>query len=258
LRRLIMIGTALAVLGLAAAAYAATFNNYNGSSLKFGKGAGTKAKPVPLGMVETLRANAPAGDRAAPLIDIKLTIYGVKFVTSKLPACSDAKIEQDKTNPTGGCSPKSVIGGGPVHSELGPGTDPSAAKGSACDPFLHVFNGGAHKQVFFFYTKSATDCGGLTTGSTAPYDARISYAGKNAIVDVPLPADISTKVANQPNFYGSLITETLTFPKKASGKAYMVGVGCKNGKRPWSIQFTATKYNGGGNETQTVKGASKC
>jgi hypothetical protein len=210
-------------------------------------------------MKETLKANAPAGDRAAPLTDIKLTIYGVKLDAGKLPVCSDTKIEQNKTNPDGGCSPNSVIGGGPVHSILGPGSTPASSGPliTACNPFLHVFNGGPKTQVFYFYTKSATDCGGLTTGATAPYDGHIKYVGKNAIIDVPLPPDISTKVANQPNYYGSLITETLTFTKKAGGKKYMVGVGCKHGKRPWSIAFTATNYDGS-SDTQTVKGSSKC
>lgn len=258
MRRLVIIGTAIAVLGASAVAYAAThFNNYNGSNLAITKAAGSKAKPAALGMVETLKANAPSGQRAAPLDNIKLKIYGVKFDVGKLPVCSDSKIESNKTNPDGGCPKGSVIGGGPVHSELGSGTNSSASAGTPCNPYLNVFNGGPKTQVFYFYTKAATDCGGLTTGATAPYDGHISYAGGNAIVNVPLPPDISTKVANLPNYYGSLITETLTFGKKADGKVYMAGVGCKAGKRAWSITFTNENY-GGGSDTQTVKGSSKC
>jgi hypothetical protein len=253
LRRLVLIGTALAVLVGAAAAYAAThFNNYNGSGLAISKG-----KTGALSMVETLKANAPAGDRAAPLSNIKLKIYGVKMDVGKLPACSDSKIEANKTNALGGCSPGSLIGGGPVHSELGSGSNPSASVGTACNPHLHVFNGGSSTQVFYFYTLHATDCGGLTTGVTAPYDGHISYSGGYAVVNVPLPPDISTKVANLPNYYGSLITETLTFGKKVNGKPYMVGTACKAGKRPWSITFTNLNY-GGGSDTQTVKGSSAC
>ena len=252
MRRLVIIGTAVAVLVGAAAAYAAAFNNYNGSGLAIGSG-----KTKPLSMVETLKANAPAGNRAAPLTNIKLTIYGVKLDVGKLPVCNDAKIESNKTNPNGGCSPGSVIGGGPVHSELGSGTTSSSSAGTACNPFLHVFNGGPKTQVFFFYTKHATDCGGLTTGATAPYDGHISYSGGNAVVNVPLPPDISTKVAGLPNYYGSLITETLTFGKTVNGKPYMVGTACKAGKRPWSIAFTAHNYDGS-TDTQTVKGSSAC
>ncbi|HTX30487.1 MAG TPA: hypothetical protein VMD09_03835 [Solirubrobacteraceae bacterium] len=258
MRRLVIIGTAIACLGASAVAYAAThFNNYQGSGLVITKAAGSKAKPTALAMVETLKANAPAGDRAAPLTDIKLTIYGVKLDAGKLPVCSDAKIESNKTNPDGGCPKGSVIGGGPVHSELGSGTNPSSAVGTPCNPYLNVFNAGPKRQVFYFYTKAAGDCGTLTTGATAPYDGHISYAGGNVVVNVPLPPDISNKVANLPNYYGSLITETLTYPKKAGGKVYMAGIGCKAGKRAWTITFTNQNY-GGGSDTQTVKGASKC
>jgi hypothetical protein len=260
LRRIIIIGTAVAVLVGAAAAYAA-FNNYQGTSLAFHPNAGGSTKhPVGLGMTEKLKANAPAGDRAAPLFNIKLTIYGVKMDAGKLPTCSDAKILANKTSPMGSCSPGSRIGNGLVVSSLGPGTDPSASKGTACKPHLNVFNGGPKTQVFYFYTLHSSDCGGLTTGSTAPYDGHISYSHGNAIVNVPLPPDISTKVAGQPNFYGSLITETLNFPQKVNGKGYMVGVGCKNGKRPWTIQFKAKDYttSGGGTETQTISGKAPC
>ena len=40
-------------------------------------------------------------------------------------------------------------------------------------------------------------------------------------------------------------------------KHYQTSVACKKGKRAWSIQYTATNYNGG-TETQTVKGNDKC
>jgi len=247
-----MIGTAVAVLGTAAAAYAATnFNNYSGSGLAF---SGSKSA---LAMVESLKAGAPAGDRAAPLTDIKVKIQGVKLDVGKLPVCTDSKILSNKTSPTGGCPKGSQIATGTVNSLLGPSTSPSMTGSTACNPFLNVFSGGPSTQVFYFYTKSATDCGGLTTGSTAPYDGHISYSGGFAVINVPLPPDISTKVANQPGLYGSLIKEVLHFGAKVNGKPYMASTSCK-GSRKWSITFTATKYNGGGPETQTVSGKASC
>jgi hypothetical protein len=252
LRRVIIIGTAVAVLVGAAAAYA-NFNTYTGSKLAITKGGKGKA----LGMVQTLKASAPAGDRAAPLSDVKLKIYGVKLDAGKLPVCSDALILKHPTNPTGGCPKGSLIGSGPVTSLLGPGTNPAASAAGPCKPFLNVFNGGPKKQVFFFFTKHAGDCGGLTTGATDPYDAHISYSGGFATIDIPQPADISTMVAFKNNFYGSLVSETLSFPKKAGGKVYMAGTGCKKGKRPWSITVKNVKY-GGGSESQSVAGSSAC
>jgi hypothetical protein len=253
----VIIGTALAVLVGAGAAYA-SFNGYSGSALTLAPtGAGSPAHPKAVGMTERLAANAPSGDRAAPLTHIKLTIYGVKLDAGKLPVCNDALIEKNKTNPNGACPAGSVIGNGPVHSELGSGTTSSESAGTACNPSVHVFNGGPSTQVFYFYTKHATDCGGLTTGSTPPYDGHISYSGGNAVINTPLPPGISTKVAGLPNYYGSLITETLSFAKTVNGKPYMVSTACKAGKRPWSITFTAHNYDGS-TATQAVSGRAPC
>jgi hypothetical protein len=259
LRRLVIIGTAVAVLVGAAAAYAA-YNNYTGTSVKFSpNAAGTKKKPVGLGESVTLKSTAPSGDRSAPLKDIKFTIYGVKLDAGKLPVCSDAKIESNKTNPLGGCSAGSRIGNGSTTALLGPASDQSAP-GTPCSPRINVFNGGPNTQVFYFYTTSATQCGGLTTGATAPFDAHISYKGGNAIIDIPQPPDISTKVAGQPGLYGSLISQTVVYPKTVNGKGYMVGIGCKGGKRPWSVTYTSQDYPAEGSavETSTISGNAPC
>jgi hypothetical protein len=262
MRRIIIIGTALAMLVGAAAAYAA-FNNYTGSKLSFSpNGAGTKAKPLPLGMVEKLKASAPAGDRAAPLTDIKVTIYGAQTNGGDFPKCTDAMITANQTLYDKACPKGSRIGSGPVHALLGPSSSPSSSGSVQCNTFLHVYNGGAKTQVFFFTTNSPTDCAGLVTGQTAPYDGHISYSGKNLVINVPLPPDVSTKVAGHTGLYGSLITEALTFPrstKKGHGRTegYMESVACKGHSRPYSIKFTATDYSGG-SETQTVSGAAKC
>jgi hypothetical protein len=252
----VSVGTALAVLVGATAAYAA-YNNYGGTTTKISRGVGTKKKPVGLSMVQTLKASAPSGERAAPLTNIKTTLYGVKLDAGKLPVCSDAKIEQNKISPTGACPKGSLIATGRVSALLGPGTDNSASNGTPCNPRLNVFNGGPNTQVFYFWTKSSSDCGGLTTGSTAPFDGHISYKNGNVVVTIPQPTDISTKVAGHANFYSSLIGELLSYPKTVNGKGYMVGVGCKNGKRPWTATFTAHKY-GGGSETAKVSGATSC
>ena len=159
MRRILIVGTALAIFAGAGAAYASSFNTYSGSSLSFSRGAGSPAHPKAVSMTERLLANAPSGNRAAPLTATKLTIYGVKLDAGKLPVCTDAMIEKHKTSPNGGCPAGSVIADGPVHSLLGSGTTPAQNGSTACNPYLRVFNGGPTKQVFYFYTKSANNCG---------------------------------------------------------------------------------------------------
>ena len=88
-----------------------------------------------------------------------------------------------------------------------------------------------------------------------------STSGGYAVETVPLPPDISTNAGNT-GLYGSLINEVLTYSNlktKAHGKTvgYNQSIGCKSGKRPWSISFTAT--NGvGTTDTNTVNGSAKC
>jgi hypothetical protein len=233
------------------AARAASFNNYTGSQLAI------SPTGSPLGMTETLVANAPSGDRPAPLTEIDYTIDGVKLDSDQLPVCSDAMIEQNKTSPTGDCPQDSLVGTGTVDLLLGPGTDPSASNGTPCHVHVNVFNGGPATQVFYFWTQSSSDCAGLTTGATAPFDGQISYSGSNAVVDLPLPPDISTKVAGQPNFYGSLTGLAVTYSTTVDGKVYMANVGCQNGQRSWSITFDAQQYDGT-SDTQTLSGSGGC
>jgi hypothetical protein len=253
----VVVGTALAVL-VGASVASAAYNNYAGSGLSISKGSGSAKKSVALSMVEKLAVSAPTGNRAAPLTNIKMTIHGVKLDAGKLPVCTDAKILQDKASPTGACPKGSLIGSGTVKALLGPGTNPSSSMGTPCNPHLNVFNAGPNTQVFYFWTKTASDCSGLTTGSTAPYDGHISYKNGNAVINIPLPTDISTKVAGQPNFYSSLIAETVNFGKQVGAKTYMSGTGCQKGQRSSSIALTAQGYNGSGSQTQTVSGKSAC
>ncbi|MGE5617507.1 MAG: hypothetical protein ACM3UX_01070 [Candidatus Woesearchaeota archaeon] len=266
MRRLAIVGTAVAFLVGAAAAYATFYNSYNGSKLHFApKVAGSKAHPAPVGLTEVLKAGSTSsGDRAAPLKDVKITVYGVVSNGGKLPVCTDKMIESagaaggfDKACPKG-----SLIAQGPVSSLLGPYNDPTTSHSVPCNPFLHVYNGGKKTVVNFFTTNATHQCHGLVTGQTAPYDGHISYRRGNWVLDTPLPADISTQVAGQPGLYGSLIAETLNYSRSTTVKGkvlhYMDSVACgKHNKRSYLIQFTSQQYSGG-DVTQKTKGTDKC
>jgi hypothetical protein len=258
LRRKIMILTTLVVLvGCAGVAYGA-LNTYT-AKLGFSKGVGTKSKPVAISWTEKLTgANTISGDRAAPITDIKTTIYGMKFNPKGFPTCSETVID---TGPKfdAACPKGSEVGSGLVEALLG-GTA-LYQQGTPCKTYLHIYNAGGGKEWYFFTTKSAADCGGLTTGQTAPYPGHVSFKHGSFISNVPLPPDVSTMVAGQTGLFGSLITETLKFNKnvrKVHGKkvAETESVGCKKGKRPYSVAFTAT--DGTTTETKTIPGSAKC
>lgn len=263
MRRKAVIVTALVLLvGGASAAYAATgFNDYTGTSMSFSHGVGSKKKPVGVGFSQTLKAksNTP-GQAAAVLTHITVKIYGLVSNGSKFPTCDASKFTTLKSDKQ--CPKLSKFATGHVNSLLGNSSLTSSSR-VPCNPDLDVFNGkGKGRLWFFFTTKSAIQCNGLTTGATAPYPGTVSQKGKYQVTDIPLPADISTRVANQPNFYGSLIKETLVWAKlktKVHGKTYFsnVSVGCLKGKRPWTVTYTSTT-NGSNRSVQTISGSSKC
>jgi hypothetical protein len=259
LRRKILILTALCTLFGASAAYAA-FNTYAGTTQTFSKGVGSKSQPVGIGYKQVLQAkNTDPSKAAAVLTHITIKIYGLVSNGVKFPTCSPTKMVTLKSDSF--CPAKSKFASGLVNSLLG---DPSLALSNRvkCNPNLDVFNGGKGKLIFLFTTHSNLQCAGLKTGDTAPYFGTIKQQGKFQVTDIPLPADISTRVANQPNFYGSLIHEQLNWANvktKVHGKTVSnnESVGCLKGKRPWSITYTATT-NGSNKETQTVTGSAKC
>ena len=164
------------------------------------------------------------------------------------------------------CPKGSQIAQGPVHSLLGPASSSALSAGTACNPYLKVFNGGQGTQVFFFTTApdaaSQYTCAGLTDGRDGAVRRAHQPTGQELGPQRAAAARHLEQGGRQPGLYGSLITETL-FPvsetKKINGKTvgYMQSIACKGHKRPFSITFTAQDY-GGGSETQTVSGNASC
>jgi hypothetical protein len=262
-RRKAVIVTALVMLVSATAAYAAAgFNNYAGTNQTFSKGVGSKKSPVGLSYTQTLNAkNVDSTKAAAVLTNIQVKTYGLVSNSSKFPTCDGTKFTTLKSDKQ--CPKLSKFASGHVNSDLG---DPTLALSNRtpCNPDLDVFNAGHNKLWFFFTTHSASQCAGLTTGATAPYQGTVKQQGNFQVVNIPLPPDISTRVAFQPNFYGSLIHETLAWPKlklakKVKGKTVYnnVSVGCVKGKRPWTVTYTSTT-NGSNKSVQSISGSSKC
>jgi hypothetical protein len=257
MRRIIIIGTAMSVLVLAGAAYAA-LNTYTAGYAFSPTKAGSTKSPVPVAYTQTISAaNAVPGKVAAPLSHEKFTVYGLVSNPKPFPTCSGPEMSIKKGDSF--CPPKALVASGPVNSVLG---GPALkAPGTPCNPFLHVWNGGGGKLWFFFVTGGKYQCGSLHTGQTAAWPGFVKQQGKNLVLDVPLPPDISTQVAHITNLYGSLVHQVLSFRKlttKVHGKTvgFTSSVACKGGKRPFSVSFTAV--SGATKETKVVSGSAKC
>jgi hypothetical protein len=269
LRRKIIIATAL--LGLVvgvSAAYAATLNTYKATVTFTSSKPGTAAKPVEIGYTETLAAeNAVSSKIAAPLVNIKTTIYGLVSNLKDFKTCSEAVFTKPPYNAA--CPKGSEVGSGTVNSFLGNPSllkkdqPPKGTNPIPCNPDITVYNAGGGKEWYFFTAASATQCSGLTTGATAPYPGTVKQSGKNLVINVPLPADVSTAVAGTQNFYGSLVKEVIKVTPastKVKGKTVFsqASVACKGGKRPYSVTFTAVPKAGSPGQSATVNGSAKC
>ena len=264
MRRLVVIATALAaVLVTAVSAYAATggFNTYTAKLTFAPNKAGSSKAPAAVGFTEHYVADGTGGNRTAPLTDITTTVYGLKSNAKGFPTCSQAQIANAKSD--AGCPKGALVATGSITAIVGPTNDQTiGAPGSAsCDPLLHVWNGGQGKAVFFFVDQLPDHgCynGLITTGTVGPFVGAVKQVGKNLVLDTPVPPNVSFPLTG---LEGSLTTLTLHYlklTKTVGGKtvAYGQSVGCKNGKRPYSVKFTA-ELNGQ-SQSGTASGAQKC
>jgi hypothetical protein len=259
LRRIVVIATALAALGVAAVAYAATNNTYKATFSFTTKKPGTPKKPIPLGFTQNIKASGTQGNRTAVLSDILTKVYGMKSDGKDFPVCSFKTISNAKSD--AGCPKGALVATGFITATLGSGTDFKAA-GSACDPTLDVWNGGQGKLTFFFVPTATHQClgGAIKAGQVGPYPATYKQVGKFLVTDVPVPTYINYPIG--PALAGSLETEHLVWKAnktKVHGKTVLSqeSVGCQGKKRPYSYTFTAALPNQTAQKA-TVKSSGPC
>jgi hypothetical protein len=265
MRRIVVLGTTLVVvLGAAVSAYAATggINTYT-ATLGFGANAAGSAKaPAAVGFKQSYIAGGTGGNRTAPLTNIKTVVYGLTSNGKSFPTCSFAKISAAKSD--AGCPKGAMIATGAITATLGPLSDTSSSASGTlpCDPVLHVWNAGQGKVVYFFVDQGSHTCAGgaITTGTVGPFPGTVKTVGKNLVMNTPIPSYVSFPLAG---IEGSLTGETLQWMKattKVHGKtvAAIASTGCKGGKRPYSVTFTAESAPGAAPQSSTVTGSQKC
>lgn len=257
MRRIIIIGTALAALGLAVSAYAATNNTYRATASFSPNKAGSAKSPSPIGFKIALTASGTGGNRTAPLTNITNTLYGLTSNGKYFPTCSLNTIASLKNDTS--CKKGALVASGGLTAVLGPASNLSAtAPSTPCARNIDVWNAGQGKLVYFF-TGAPNTCGGLTTGSVGPFPATLKVKAGALVLDVPIPNSVSFPV---PGLQGSLLTEHLSFKKqtikvKVNGKSktipFFASVGCKSGKRP-----NATSFVAGGQKALVTGVPAKC
>jgi hypothetical protein len=261
LRRIVLVATALGVLVVAGAAYAA-INSYKAKVTLTSKKPGTAAKPVPIGFTQDFKASGTNGKRTAVLQDVKTVIYGLKLDGKDFPTCTAAQIGAAHTD--AGCPKGAMVASGFITAAIGSATDFSSGASTApCTPLLDVWNSGQGKLTFFFVDQAPNHlCVGTTikTGNVAPYPGTYKTQGKNMVMDTPVPQYVGFPL---PGVAGSLQTEHLVWKSQTKGKKVSIAsVACKGKKRPYSETFKAILPSpsgaGGTTETKTVSGTAPC
>ncbi|MGO9974076.1 MAG: hypothetical protein ACLPZR_12595 [Solirubrobacteraceae bacterium] len=263
MRRILVIVTALVVLGAAATAYAA-INTYQSTVIPTSTTAGSVSNPVPIGYTQNISAAGTNGNRTAVLTNITTKIYGVKADGKDFPTCSLTTIANAHNDTV--CPKGAEVATGFITAAVGAANN-FAVAGASCDPLLDVWNAGQGKLVYFFVDTPTHQClgGALKTGSTGPYPATETTQGKYLVVAVPVPSYVSFPA---PGEAGSLETEHLVWAKhttKVKGKtvASIASVACLKGKRPYTTTFEANLPNSttgapGPTVTDTIKGSAPC
>jgi hypothetical protein len=263
LRRIVVTATALAVLCGAVSAYAATggFNSYGAKYTFSPNKAGSSKAPIALRYLEKLTANGTAGNRTAPLTDIKTVVYGAVPNVKGFPTCTAAKIATAHSDT--GCPKGALVATGSITAILGPESDQSASAPGLlpCNPLLHVWNSGGGKLTFFFVEQAPSHLcagGAIATGAVPPFPGTIKTVGKNLVQNTPIPGYVSFPLNG---VEGSLTGETLKWLNptiKVKGKTvnYVQSVGCKSGKRPFTVTYSASQN--GVSQSGSATGTQKC
>lgn len=248
----------VAVFALAATAAVAAGPSADTGSISFSsKKAGSKSKPHAIGFNLKIETTATGSTQPQVTREVKLKIYGMKVDGKHFPTCSLTKIASPPYD--SGCPKGALVASGAIHATLNGSGAPAN-----CDPALRVWNSGQGKLTYFFSTNASHVClgGALKTGSTGPYPGTYKMQGKNFISDVKIPDYVNYPAG----LTGLLYHEQLSFKSqttKVKGKKYtsQTVVGCKNGKRPWTITVLTAPMSqgkGGPAQTSTANGSPSC
>lgn len=260
MRRKVFVLVALLALMACGVAYASSGGPDVVAGSVTAKANGSAKKPAVTSVTEKFTIkNATSGDYAYPATNIKATIGNLKVENVKsYPTCTAAQVNADTNGEWNGvCSSSSEIATGSVSATLYPIDTPTAG-GVACNLGVAVYNAGQGKLTFFL-TATGTQCdgGALQTGAAAAWTATYKESGSSLILNVPLPADVSTNAGNLNAFWAAINSETLNFKKiSVKNKPVIVSTGCKKNKRAYTLAFNIT--NGSKTTTQSTSGKSAC
>jgi hypothetical protein len=242
MRKVVMSVVAVAVLALAAVAYAQTQQNtykVQGSVTPAGK-PGTKSKPVTAGVKFSYQVGESNGLQPSAIDQYKISLYGVRAVNGdKFAKCTPDQITSSGTqNGTTSCPSGALVGTGTIDNFVYADSDPSGKNGGfPCAKKLNIYNSGKGKGALFVYGDPA-QCGGVGALPAFP----ISYVkgdGGGTALQFTVPKTVLHPIAGLSVAVRSVSSTIKKLSVTKSGKkyGYYESVKCSGKTRPIKVTF---------------------
>jgi hypothetical protein len=255
MRRVAILVSAVALLAIAAVAYAQTQENtYAVKGSVSPAKAGSKKKPQAVKVVFAYQVGEKNGLQPSAIDRYKISFYGVRSINgSKFPKCTADMINNAGNSDTV-CPSGSKVGSGTIDNYVYNDTDPSGGNGGfPCKKQLAIYNSGKRKGALFVYG-DPNQCGGVGALPAFPIDYVPGDGGGTALqFDVPPTvlhpiAGLSVAVRS---VQSSILQKTVKRGKKKY--AYYESIKCKGKNRPIKVTFHTEA-----GQTATAAATAKC
>src|SRR3954470_23965697 len=238
MRKFLAIAAALvAVLALAAVAFAQQVNKYSVTASTNPARAGSKAKPAPVSVKFNYKIDEASGQQPSAVKRYKISLYGVRENGQFFKTCAASKISAAGNNDAS-CPKAALVGSGTLQNYVYQSNNPSGQGGFPCNKKLHIWNAGKRKAVLFIYG-DPSQCGGV--GSLPPISAKyVAGEGGGTALQFDVPPTVLHPIAGLTvavrSVQSTITRKTVT--RKGKKVGYYESVKCSGSKRPVTVTFT--------------------
>ncbi|UGS37727.1 hypothetical protein [Capillimicrobium parvum] len=234
--RKVAVGAAVAAVMLVCAAvvFAAQVNTYTVTGSTSPAKAGSKQKPVPLGLNFDYTVGEEAGQRPSPVSRYTIGFYGMQSNGGLFPKCTAAQINAAQSDK--GCAQGSLVGSGSVTNAAGASNNP-ADTSIPCNLGLRVYNGGQGKAAIYLFGNPPQCVIPISQAIDARYVS--AFGGKGSALQFSVPANLLHPVSGIDNAVTNVQSNIKKLTKRSKGRTrgYFESVRCQGGKRPITVDF---------------------
>ncbi len=243
MKKIWVVGAAFAlILALAAVAIAQVApqqNEYEVDGSTSPNRAGSKKKPLPIGINFDFSVSEAQGRRPAVIKKYSIRFAGTQVNTNFFPKCSDNTIANKGPE---GCPARSIVGTGFIENETGDRNDPNS-KTINCNAGLFVINQGDQDAVIFVRgtqtsTNPRTRC---DINIAAPIEAQFVRRGATTALEFQVPDSLTHPLPTLSNAVKRVDStiRRLTTRRRGKTRGFFEAVGgCRNRKRAITVIFT--------------------